>query len=306
MIDFETAMQDQQDLEALCKPRVAIPAETYWPNSNYGFARILKEYAGYPPDTPVNAVIPHGVYLDGTHIFPGEVVAPVPAVLSYPRYRSRLWWKTTRKTVIPSASPFVYALEMFRFPEREREGTIFFPQHSTAGTGTSLDLDGIVRELCALPDEFRPVTVCVHWHDVLGGLAQVFRGEGFDCVSAGTLHDPDFLLRWLHLVSRHKYAASNCVSGALFYAVKAGLPFSIVGERGKHHLSPETQKIRPPVTEQSKTVYARLTEEFAGRNREITADQAEVVDYLLGVESMKTPEGLLADLERCAAMRGAT
>ena len=146
--------------------------ELYWPNSNYGNARTLKTYAGYPLNKPVQAVIPHGVFYEGEAyderfaIFPGEAKAPVPCVLNYPAHRDKPW--SEFKEVVPMAAPFVYALQVY--PHNPvRRGSIIMPQHSTTLYDQEFDWPLFAR-LCndQIP---RPRTYLAYWEDLQRGVA---------------------------------------------------------------------------------------------------------------------------------------
>lgn len=292
MIDLRQAILDQQDVPALCATRPTTTSEAYWPNDNYGFASVVKAYAGYPGERSLPALIPHGVYLDEDALHDSEANAPYPAVLSYPKYRDRPFKRYSSKLVIPSASPFLYALKLVGSLEPpERSGTIYFPSHSTAAYPTKLDWQGLARSLDDIPNEFKPLTVCVHWHDLQLGRAVPFLERGYRVVSAGHLADPEFLFRLIHLMSVHRHAASNDVGSNLMYAVSMGLPYFLHGKAPQRSFKkgkqPETSAIR------RKREIAKL---FSKPRHELTAEQQECAAYHLRAEVMRSPDDLAADL----------
>jgi hypothetical protein len=301
VIDLERVLADQKDLGALCSGRPVQGAEAYWSNSNYGFARVLKSYAGYPPDEPVWAVIPHGVYFRSDRIYSGEVTAPVPAVLSYPQYADRAYRRFTNKHVIPSASPFLYALAQFRaafHSPHNVEGTIFFPKHSTAVVDVVTDWDRLAQEVRALPTKYQPVTICLHWQDFVRGRAKPFQRLGLPLVSAGHFSDQEFLYRLLHLLSLHRYAASNDVASNLLYAVAAETPYFLVGQTPTLAASPGQERVAAalmPVDEVHQRT-GEIRELFLDPVDATTDAQREAVDYQLGAARFKSPDSLLMDL----------
>ena len=233
-LDLDRVLWEQRNLGALCRARQADKTELYWPNANYGLARTLKEYAGYPLDLPVNAIIPHGVYHDRVNVFPGEKNAPLPAVLNYPDYRAEAWAAVSDKLIVPSASPFLYALHMHReeYGEGEHDlgGTLFFPAHSTSGIDKTGDWGAVMDELDALDERYKPVKVCIHWSDYNKGLHSKFIERGYKVVSAGSQHLDGFFTRILHLLGRHTYAASNDVGAAVYHPAAMGMQTLMVGE----------------------------------------------------------------------------
>ena len=311
MIDFERAMLDQLDLDALLAPIEVTSFEKYGRNDGYGFASILKAYAGYDPTAPVEAVIPHGVYFDAERVADEELEAPVPAVLNYPAFRSATWEAASDKVVIPSASPFLYALALFRdaFPEAPpRQGTLFFPAHSTETVGEVVDTNALIRALGRLDDELLPVTVCVHAADYAKGHHRPFVEAGLKVVSAGNVWDPEFMYRWLHLLSAHAHAASNDVGGCAFYSVMADVQFSLIGDPPRQHVDSATHFLtgnmglfyRPTSTQMRETA-EQIRGVFAGpRDAEFTA--RDLCEYLLGAENLKAPGELLEVLEYAASL----
>ncbi len=250
-LDLDRVLWEQRDLGALCRARPADKTELYWPNANYGLARTLKEYAGYPLDLPVNAIIPHGVYHDRVNVFPGEKNAPLPAVLNYPDYRADAWAAVSDKLVVPSASPFLYALhihcEEYGEGKHDLGGTLFFPAHSTSGIDKSGDWGAVMDELDALDDKYKtpmsarqaepPVQVCIHWSDYNKGLHRKFTERGYKIVSAGSQHLPGFFTRILHLLGRHTYAASNDVGAAVYHPAAMGMQTLLIGEHTDESVS---------------------------------------------------------------------
>ena len=310
MIDFEQATRDQEDLDALCAWDVTAPTvELFSFNRSYGFSRVLKEYSGYPMDRPVEAVIPHGIYLNANSMLDHERDSGLPAVLNYPAFRSRIWEQETDKVMIPSASPFLYALSMFRdrFPKRtDASGTIFFPAHTIQTTRTNASWDEVADELLELDERFQPITVCMHHVDYTKGLHRPFSKKGMRVVCAGDSHDPEFIYRWLHLVSTHEHAASNDVGSAVIYAAEAGMSIKILSQVVNHLVDPALQVlVRPELVAQAEETKRRIVELFRDDADESAVSRVEVAHYLLGAENMKAPEGLKADLEYVASLNRA-
>jgi len=280
--------------------------ETFVHNEGYGFARILKEYSGYPADQPIYAVIPHGVYLNATVMLPHERDSGMPAVLNYPAFRAGVWQRESDKEVIPSASPFLYALAMFR--ERfgtapKREGTLFFPAHTVARIRAHAHWDEVAEELLALDERFQPVTVCAYYADYWQGLHEPFRHRGMQIVSAGNHADPQFTYRWLHLVSRHEYVASNGVGSAVLYAAKTGVPAFLTRELVRYvpdHAMYALQRQRDNT--QAVQTKQHLVSLFRADVDAPPLERAQTVDYLLGAENFKSPQDLRADLEHAASL----
>lgn len=308
MIDLDSALADQSDLRALCAKREGFESvEKHLPNEGYGFARAMKLYAGYPLDRPINAVVPHGVYLNAETMLPDELAAPVPAVLNYPAFRARVWERDTDRVLVPSASPFLYALSLFRdeYPDtgQERRGTLFFPGHIVSKVRTSTVWESLARELSQMDERFQPVTVCIYYVDYWAGHHIEFEKMGLPVVSAGNHADREFIFRWLHLLSRHRYAASNSLGSSIYYARKAGVPTFLTKELIRHTGDPALSVLaqHQPTTQLRKTK-AAISDAFSGDPEAESDDRDALVDYLLGAENFRSPEGLLSELERVAEL----
>lgn len=299
MIDFDTAWAEQDDLAALLQPRQSASQEIYWPNNNYGAARVLKEYAGYPLDKPLFAIVPHGVYLLVDRAAPPlEAQAPLPAILSFPQYVDEAYRRSTSKLVIPSAAPFLYALARLGNPGQRSDasGTIFFPMHSTARVRIEAPLDEVAEKLTLLPAEYQPVTVCTHWYDYSIGLHEPFARRGMRIVSAGHLHDDDFMYRLAHLMTAHRYVASNAVASNLFYAVAAGMPYWVMDSEWRMDIAPDFpahaySAAREADMDGIKQMFSSLP---AAQPTQLQRDTAMAQ---LGGDRFKPASGLLADLQ---------
>jgi hypothetical protein len=249
----------------------------------------------------VKAIIPHGVYYDATELLDIELVCEYPAVLNYPAFRSGAWATQEDRVVIPSASPFVYALALFQdaFPSPpHEEGTLFIPAHTVQTLRTSVKWSAVAEELLAMPDEFQPVTVCMYYVDYLKKLHEPFERRGMQVVCAGHSRDSDYMFRWLHLLSRHRHVVSNDVGGGVLYATKAGKPVTLLRDLAQSYHDPQVQLLTGKTrSEQSRRTTDAIAQLFRSHDPETVASRIETVDYLLGCENFKTPEGLLRDVE---------
>jgi hypothetical protein len=272
--------------------------ELYDANLNYGDAEILRRYSGF--EGPIPAVIPHGVQFD-TKIFPGEAGARPKSVLSWPVYRDAAW--APYKHVVPSAAPFLYALALAGEPDPavEREGTLFVPQHSVHIMNMDVDWRGLARSLRDLEG---PVTVQMYWRDIELGHDRFFKRAGYEVVCAGGGNDRDFFFNVIKYVRTVKYACSNNIGSHVFYALSAGVPYFLAGERANPVYCGSTELAGFfMASDAEKSVRSEIEPLFRERLDHITGEQKTVADYFLGAGRFKTPEGLLADLQECAAVQ---
>lgn len=302
MLKLEESIGVQKNLSELCSDRDLETNEIFIGNSYYGFDKIIKLYSGLPLSYQLKAVLPHGVYLDHNYMWEAEKSAKLPAILCYPPYRESIYRKETNKKIILSASPFTYLVEMMKSQSSlRRQGTIFFPYHSTHHINVHMDYERLAKELCKLGDEFNPITVCIYWKDFNLGAHIPFLNSGMKVVSAGHIYDNEFLFRFFHLCSLHRYAAGNGLGSHIFYSVKSGCSyfhFDLVDyELGADEDTIERDAgIVPPIRENE------LKKFFQYPNKESTIDQLKVVDYYLGMDFFKSRNELYRELQQVEKM----
>lgn len=210
-------------LYSLCRPPDKAPkARGVVVNTYYGHADVLRRYAGLPPRTFIPAIIPHSAFLNPWLIWQEEYRPAVPTVFSYPEFRDLASAWATGRPVTPMASPFVYAARLAPPTERERVGTIFFPSHSTAKTQSIMAPRDLAEQLARLREPYSPITVCLHWSDVLLGRAEPFLDAGLQVTSAGHLLRPAFLFRLQRIMARHLFASGSEFGSHTVMAVHAG------------------------------------------------------------------------------------
>jgi hypothetical protein len=298
MISLAQALEDQKDLQKLCTPSTKNRYELFSPNDNYGFAHIMKVYAGYPETKPIYASFPHGMCNRDNVVNVSELKADFPSLLCYPPFKTDLWKKTSKtKKVIPFASPMHYALKLFKseIPADQRRGTLFLPMHSTHMVEVDFDREAVIAELADLPDEFKPITICLHWQDIEKGLDKFFIDRGFDIVCAGHLTDSEYIFRWLHLVSQFKLVAHCGFGSALFYSVLAGVPFYLTKEYAEPVFHKDFKPFHKETAEYTKAGLMRmkmLKQVFGKPVTSITREQRDLVNYWTCADTVKSPAEL--------------
>jgi hypothetical protein len=275
----------------------------YWPNGNYGNERTLKRYAGYPMHEPVWAVIPHGVFYEDDYVFEGEAKAPVPCVLNYPKHRDEVW--SRYKEVVPAAAPFLYALATYPHAT-ERKGTIVMPQHSTTLLDMEFDWHTFADSLQDLP---RPITTLLYYNDVQQGVDKYFYGRASTLKTCGHVQDQRYLEKLVGYLTGAEWVVSNDVGSYTYYATAAGAKFRLLGDSPKFYLNEQGkangfQDIFFGSEDRHPEEKARIAEVDAlfrdhDYDEPITADQRDASDYYLRRSCLKSPEGLLADLDYC-------
>ena len=290
---------NQEDLPLLCKDRPLITREIHEPNDFYGQAAVLKKYAGFPDRYPLKAVLEHGLFFDDW-MWDIDRSARLPLYFSSSAHRARIHTRKTGRPSIPIGFGFLYAQATFReihgIEEAKdiRRGTIVFPSHSTHHVKTVYDHERYAGTLDALPERYKPVTVCIYWKDILHGYHAFYEKKGFRIVTAGHIFDPDFLYRFYDICRHFKYSTSNNIGGHLFYSVKSGCRFFYTPSDKINH---EVHAGSPlgGFTSMHSLIKEKTISLFSEPKDDMDRDQVEFVDKYIGSAHFKTP-GELRDL----------
>jgi len=287
---------DKNNLTKLCEDRLLQTNEIFPGNAYYGNDLILKTYAGLPRSYPLKVVIPHGIYLDPNFIWIAEQKSPLPAILNYSDFRKNVVSRKTSKFVISSSSPFLFLTKLLEGKQNSsREGTIFFPAHSTHYVTVSMNYKTLADELEQLDDEYKPITVCMYWRDVNLGYHLPFLEKGFLVVSAGHIYDPYFLYRFYDLCNKHVYSSGNNFGSHIFYSIKAGCSyFHLDSIKYNVHTGSDTHK--NDISGIPKFLHNYFLSLFSEPHRYTKKDQLDFVDYFLGTKYLKRPHELRKQL----------
>jgi hypothetical protein len=311
-LTLDETITDQHRLDLLCQDRVLITDEIFEPNSYYGMNYILKKFAGLPISKPLKVVLPHGLNLYKDFIWEAEKNALLPIIYNFSPHLLEIYKEKTKKIILKATSPFLYLAKLLEgIQQPKRTGTIFFPSHSTHHLAAEIEFENILKELQALDDKYKPITICIYWRDYNLNQHKIFQKNGYKIVSAGHMFDPKFLFRFYHLCSIHKYASSNDTGSQLFYSVIAGCSFfclqscnpiyfgenkfipsqciDVQSSQG-NKFSPGSDKVYLERTTMLKNL-------FKSPQEKMNANQIQIVKTFLGAPNMKSSEELKKELE---------
>jgi hypothetical protein len=297
VLTLEQTLADQEHLDRLCADRSLHTSEIFPPNGFYGIDTVFKRYAGLPRNYALKGVVPHGIHVGSQFVWDIERYAPVPVVFCYPSFRQYSYLKQTTKVVIPSASPFLYVVELLQDqPQPERQGTIFFPVHSMKDVHVKMNFDLLAEQLSQLDAEYQPVTICLYWQDYLLGHHLSFQHRGLRIVSAGHRYDPDFLFRLYHLCSLHRYAAGNNIGSHLFLSVVAGCSFFLFLDDVDFSFVSTKPQADKNLGRGSPEMFNVLHSLFRVPHSMTSVQQQDTVNHYTGAESLQSRRGLRRQL----------
>ena len=298
MLTLEETLAQQKDLEKLCADRPLKTKELFEPNALYGHDFIYKTYAGLPHDYSLKAVLPHSADLGSIAVWEEELKTDLPIIFAYREDLRDLYLHATKKVgkpkkIILSAFPLLYVAELTKDqPKPARQGTIFFPVHSTHQITIKMDFETLAEKLMQLDDQYKPITVCIYWRDFNLGHHLPFQKRGMEIVSVGHVFDPLFFFRFYHLCSMHHYASSNYISSGLVYAIKAGCSYFYLDSGITYSCEVDRQNPQDGPGKANTDLLRELELWFTLPTFSMTEEQIHFVDYTLGTAYLKSAQDL--------------
>lgn len=276
-----------------------------WEAENSSFGKTLRAWTGYPSWLPLCAVSDHGVHW-GTRCWPNEIESPYRLFLTWNAKKARLMTERHGKESLHVPHPWVAYRRAFNLePDTDRQGTVVFFTHSNDKTTPVFEsLDAYMQSLLDLPERFRPVVLCLSFHDVLKGAHQLLRRYGLPIITAGTTNAQCFVDRFYGIARRFKFACSPTIGSHSHYLVEAGIPFFLYGPaptymiKGSSAVRDGALNLKDYGDDEDIENYMALHRLFSEPIDEVTPSQKEAVGRYLGLDS-----GLAAEQLRAAFWR---
>ncbi len=200
-----------------------------WTAEAYGIGKALRVITGYPKDLPLPGVIAHGADGSGSELNEHEYNNPYRTYISWSRELAQARYERLHIISAPHPWPF-YRRQMGYCTSTNKSGTIAFFPHSTPYIKRDSDATHrYIQELGELPPKFRPLTICLHHHDINSHEAKTLRKLGYNLACAGEPLSEEFPDNFYTILAHHKYATSPDVGSSAFYAIEAGLDFFLYG-----------------------------------------------------------------------------
>lgn len=198
----------------------------------YGFNHIIREYTGFPSWLALPCHMEHGWTALDKPLNSDLIMAETkPLMLVFSKRRADEWKEKSNTPVVIMGAPFIHYRKMHNIEvKKEANGTIAFPSHSCENLKSVFNISMYCDQLLALPEEFHPITVCLHDHDIKLGRKNTFQKKGLNVVSAGDVLSPLFAKKFYEILSSCLYTTSNAIGSYTFYSVEMGIPFFIHGQ----------------------------------------------------------------------------
>lgn len=231
----------QEDLYARSREPQLTEREYYPSNHLYGGAEILRNYAGLPAGAP----IPWALQLVLDFRTGPEMQSNVSRTIRIMEkmesarmpgsfFFNELFSQAARERGLQNPQSightFLYACDNYHrtFPEATepvRQGTIALPDKSDLNKLVDFDRESYAARLAALPEEYQPVYVSMHWRDYERGCHVPYQKAGLKLVCSGHPNEPEFYFRLYNIFRQFKYSCSNEISTSFGLSVLSGCRF---------------------------------------------------------------------------------
>ena len=257
----------------------------YWTAENYSFGRHIRRYAFFLPFLPLNIYTDHGAASLSDKPYAHELEAKAYCQFYHSPELVNNWKKYSNKPCYTLYSPFVSYRRKNKIEQNiNAKGTLAFPAHSTTTIEDVSDIEEYIKQLKELPEEFQPISVCLHMHDVNKKQYEIFTKHKIPVYTAGHVCDYRFAERFYNIARNFKYTTSNMIGSYSFYCVEMGIPFSLYGN------SPILMNTGDPNVEigewnqfKSSSQHIKMQKLFEGLQKTVTDEQKNTVEKDLGL-----------------------
>ncbi len=276
--------------------------EKRYPSPNmYNFKNIVELYAGQEYDYK-KIHIQHGVSYTYT-IDKTDLYTDAQVMFAWNKRYKELWNKEDERNMpcYILGSPFVHFRHSQNIQQNPNaKGTIVYPTHSIKDIQIQYDIDDYCEKLRKLPEEFQPITICLHYYDIQHHQADeeyIKRGFNVTCALTEPCGPYQYPIGFYRDLRNHKYASANTAGTCAFYAVEMGIPFFLLGEPP---ISDNSQGIEPNLPKKKNIYDASYTPHvkhffdlFTHEDKTvITPEQKEYVYSALGINDCISREEL--------------
>jgi hypothetical protein len=227
--------------------RILRYALLYRDKNTYSADVIIKDYCGYPKSFRLPQ-IQHGWYL---RVEPWErdLTGATHLFLAWNLRMQEAWVKRSKVPVVVIGAPFIHYRRRNKIVRSSSaRGTIAFPVHSSPNFKAVYNLKEYCKKLLELPKEYKPITICLGYHDMLTSIRHEYEEYGFNVVCAGDPYDKNFVKYFYQILKENNYSTSNRIGSYVMYSVEMGIPFFLYADDISFHHVHKTndKKFNPP------------------------------------------------------------
>lgn len=264
------------------------PVQIYWPVELYSLGRCYRDWLNLPNWCPLPLYGDHGVAYIG-NLAPHERQSKPLVHLTWSKDRFNSLAEKEEKRILRIPHPWItFRRKVGLKRQEEAQGTLIFYSHSNTGIEiVDYDWESYFSSLMNLPQEYHPLVICMHRHDVEKGYHKKVRDYNIPIISAGETSSPYFVERFYSMISSFNFATSNSGGSELFYCHEFGIPYFIQGNKPTYvnfsHNQIPTGVLRPAdsVAERTQEKKRQLFSEFPPH---MSSEKDQFVTDILGLD----------------------
>lgn len=287
----------REQLISLAQERPPTGFEIYQQNEFYGNAHILKKFVSYPERYAIKACIEHGV-ADSKRVYKSDLSSPLPSLLVPSSRRIPIVQAYTDKHIYSIGPIIAYAEPISgetqkQYDIRKKGKTLLlFPGHSTRYIDVRFDTKKLIHQIKQQANDFTHITVVMYWKDVLDKAYEPYLDEGWECVTAGYIHNPDFLPLLKAILQTGDALITNEVGTQIGLGIMHELPTSMI-QMDLNYSSPKKDFEHTVNLAREKSYDELLIIQAFGKDlSEITTRQRELVQDYWGLSDLKSKDAL--------------
>lgn len=256
--------------------------------------------------------VEHGLFLGDFVIREDTVDTVSPLLITFGNFRTEVLRRRLHRPAL-AVGPYVHYAEphydVTRLEALKLElgrTLLVFLSHSTPDAAVIRDNEGQRFDwLDDMATSFDSVVVCVYWWDLLNPAVDELRTRGYRIVSAGMMHDRNFLKRMKTLLAVADVTVGEGLGTNIGYALAEGIPHVLRGVSTETVLDRVTRAGRSRrlgVREVDSNIRFELEQALVEAIGDAQT-QAEGTDRFFGFTSLRTREELRAMVRISADLR---
>lgn len=197
----------------------------------YSSRKILHQLYNIPDKVNIDAYVYHGIYIPESELEDYALNYREPVLTTRIAQVEHLVNNGgNRKNIFCTGSLFLHYKDIHSIRQADdATGTIAYPAHSSPFVKAEIDWQEYIDKLNQLPDEFKPINICLYFQNILKGDHNIFIKNGFKVYCAGHANDPDFVDNFYEILKHHKYSTANECGSHILYSIGFGIPTFVYG-----------------------------------------------------------------------------
>ena len=206
----------------------------FWTSEINGFNQAYRKWLKIPKWLPLPFYSDHGV--DPSRRFQKhEIENKAKIHFTWTKARKEAGGTLKNKQIIRVQHPWISFRNIKKYTiKNNAKGTLIFFMHTNVGIDVlEFNYDEYFNNIDKLPEEYRPIVICLHMHDINKGLHKKLRKYGYPILTLGHTGSWYFIDRFYQLASNFKFATSQIGGSELYYLTEFGVRYFIYGQKPK-------------------------------------------------------------------------